>query len=260
MKLAVTGKGGVGKTTFSSLLARLYATEGRPVIAIDANPDANLALALGFSPEEKRNITPVSELDSLIEERTGVKPGSTAPFYKLNPKVDDIPQRFSISKNGVKLLILGTVKKGGSGCFCPESALLRSLMSFLVFQETDIVIMDMDAGVEHLGRGTSQGMDAFIIVVEPGKRSIQTAESIKKLASDLGIKRCYIVGNKITKESDKEFIKENTSGFEILGFINYQSKVAEADLKGESAFDHAPEVLEEIKIIREKLERVIKGG
>ncbi|MCX6013757.1 MAG: carbon monoxide dehydrogenase, partial [Chloroflexi bacterium] len=174
-------------------------------------------------------------------------------------KVDDIPQRFSISKNGVKLLILGTVKKGGSGCFCPESALLRSLMSYLVFLETDIVIMDMDAGVEHLGRGTSQGMDAFIIVVEPGKRSIQTAESIKKLSSDLGIKKCFVVGNKIKKDSDREFIKGNTSGFEVIGYINYHPELAEADLKGESVFDYASEVIKEIKIIKEKLESVIKG-
>jgi len=189
MKLAITGKGGVGKSTMASLLAWIYATEGNNVIAIDADPDGNLAAALGISIDEARNITPIAQLKELIQERTGVQAGSMGSFFKLNPKVDDIPERFSIQKDGIKLLVMGTVKSGGSGCLCPESALLKSLLSHLVLSRSDVVIMDMDAGVENLGRGTARAVDAFIIVVEPGQRSFQTARAVRDLGKDLGIER-----------------------------------------------------------------------
>ena len=254
MKLAITGKGGVGKTTLASLLARLYATEGKTVLAIDANPDANLALALGLSPEQARQITPIAEMEDLIEERTGAKPGSGAPFFKLNPRVDDIPERFSAKTDGIRLLIMGTVKTGGGGCMCPESALLRSLMNHLLLRETDVVIMDMDAGVEHIGRGTAGAVDAFVIVVEPGRRSIQTAEAIRGLANDLGIKECYVVGSKVTSDPDRQFIIDSMPDFQVLGFISYSPKIVEADLKGMSVYDAAPAAVAEVKVIKEKLE------
>ncbi|MBM4454665.1 MAG: carbon monoxide dehydrogenase, partial [Chloroflexi bacterium] len=146
MKLAITGKGGVGKTTTASLLARVYAAEGKNVIAIDANPDANLATALGINPDKAQNITPIAELQDLIEERTGAKKGSMGGFFKVNPKVDDIPEKFSIRSDGIQLLVMGTVKKGGSGCLCPEGALLKSLLSHLVLSRSEVVILDMDAG------------------------------------------------------------------------------------------------------------------
>ena len=260
MKLAITGKGGVGKTTLSSLLARFYASEGYAVLAVDANPDANLATALGIPAEEAKKIVPIAEMEDLIEERTGAKPGSSAPFFKLNPKVDDIPDRFSARIDGVRLLVMGTVKKGGGGCLCPEGALLRSLMTHLLFRATDVVILDMDAGVEHLGRGTAQFVDALIIVVEPGKRSIQTAESIRTLAQDLGIPKCYVVGSKTKSDADRMFIVDSTPQFELLGFINYSPKIAEADVKGASVFDADPAVVAEVKKIRDKLETLHKEG
>ena len=254
MKLAITGKGGVGKTTLASLLARLYATEGKAVLAIDANPDANLAMALGLPQDQARQITPIAEMEDLIEERTGAKPGSGAPFFKLNPRVDDIPERFSAKIDGIRLLIMGTVKTGGSGCMCPESALLKNLISHLLLRESDVVIMDMDAGVEHLGRGTAQAVDALIIVVEPGKRSIQTAEAIRGLAGDLGM-RYYVVGSKTQSDADRQFITSSMPDFEVLGFINYNPKIREADLSGVSAFDADPEVVAEVRSIKERLER-----
>lgn len=254
MKLAITGKGGVGKTTVASLLARLYAAEGKTVLAIDANPDANLALALGLPPEQARRITPISEMEDLIEERTGARPGSGAPFFKLNPRVDDIPERFSAKIDGIRLLIMGTVKKGGGGCMCPESALLRSLMNHLLLRETDVVILDMDAGVEHIGRGTAGAVDAFIIVVEPGRRSIQTAEAIRDLARDLGIETCYVVGSKVTSDADRQFIIDSMPDFQVLGFISHSPGIIEADLKGLSVYDAAPEAVAEVKAIKEKLE------
>ena len=255
-KLAITGKGGVGKTTLSSLLARLYAAEGNTVLAIDANPDANLGTALGIPVEELSRITPIAQMEELIQERTGGKPGTIGGFFKLNPRVDDIPERYSIAKDGVRLLVMGTVKKGGSGCMCPESALLRSLLNHLLLRRSEVVILDMDAGVEHLGRGTAESVDAFILVVEPGRRSLDTARTVRRLAQDIGIKKCYVVGNKVTSDVDRQFILENLPDFELLGFISYNPKLAEADRKGMSPFDIAPKVVSEVEVIKEKLEAI----
>jgi CO dehydrogenase maturation factor len=256
MKLAITGKGGVGKTTLASLLAHIYAAEGKAVLAIDANPDANLAMALGIPQEEADKIIPIAEMKDLIEERTGAKPGSKAAYFKLNPRVDDIPERFSAKIDGIRLLRMGSVKGGGTGCMCPENALLKALMSHLLFRESDVVVMDMDAGLEHIGRGTAQAVNAFIIVVEPGKRSVQTAKSIRKLAKDLNL-RTYIVGSKTKNEADRKFIIDSLSEFEVLGFINYNQKIIEADLKGISVFDSVPEAVAEVKQVKEKLDKLI---
>jgi len=258
MKLAIAGKGGVGKTTLASLLAMVYSTEGKKVIAIDANPDTNLASALGIPAEVARDIVPIVELEDLIEERTGAKPGTASPFFKLNPKVDDIPDRFSIKKGNIRLMVMGTVKGGGAGCICPESALLRGLLSHLLLDRSEVVIMDMDAGLEHLGRGTAQGVDAFIIVVEPGKRSFQTAEGVRRLAKELGVGQCYVVGSKTHNEADRQFIIDNLPGFEVLGFINHNPKIAEADRLGVGVFEFAPEAVEQAKKIKENLEASIR--
>jgi len=254
MKLAIAGKGGVGKTTVASLLARIYAAERKKVIAIDADPDANLATALGIPVEEARRITPIVELKDLIEQRTGAKPGTTGTYFKLNPKVDDIPERFSAQKDNVRLMVMGTVKGGGTGCICPESALLRSLLAHLLLERFEVVIMDMDAGLEHLGRGTAQGVEAFIIVVEPGQRSLETAKAIKRLAEDLGIGECYVVGSKTQSDADRQFIMDNLPGFEVLGFVNYNLRIVEADRQGWGIFESAPEAVEEVREIKTKLE------
>jgi CO dehydrogenase maturation factor len=255
MRLAIAGKGGVGKTTLASLLAMVYSAEGKRVIAIDADPDANLAGALGIPPEQARRITPISQLKDLIEERTGAKAGSFGAYLKLNPKVDDIPDRFSARKGNVRLMVLGTVKGGGAGCICPESALLRSLMAHLLLERSEVIIMDMEAGLEHLARGTASGVDAFIIVVEPGRRSLQTAESIQKLAKDLGIDKCYVVGCKTQNAADRLFITENMPGFEIIGFINYNPAIVQADRQGTGIYEAAPEAVLEVRQIKERLEQ-----
>ena len=252
MKIAVTGKGGVGKTTLSGTLARLFAAEGHKVLAIDADPDANLASALGMPEAKYKNITPFSKMKEVAKERTGAEEGFGTHFI-LNPKVDDLPEKYCIEHNGVKLLIMGTVEKGGGGCFCPENTLVKRLMQHLLVQRDEVVIMDMEAGIEHLGRGTSQSVDALLVVVEPGRRSIQTAEQIQKLAKDLGLNKVFVVGSKIQNEEDIKFIKDLLPGFPLLGTLSLSDEVKNADLLGVSPYDIGGKLLEEVKVIKERL-------
>ena len=255
-KIAISGKGGVGKTTLASLLAYIYADRGRKVIAIDADPDANLAAALGLSAEQTAEITPISEMEELIAERTGAQPGTYGTMFRLNPRVDDIPDRFSVEHRGIRLLVMGTVDRGGSGCICPESALLRNLVTHLFLRRDEVLIMDMEAGIEHLGRGTAQAVEAFIIVVEPGRRSIQTATAVRRLASDVGIRKLYVVGNKVRGPGDREFLSTHLAGFNVIGFLSASERAVEADLKGLAVYDLDPQMVEEAEAIADALEEV----
>jgi len=254
MKLAITGKGGVGKTTLAALLAHLYAQEGRTVLAIDADPDANLGSALGFSTQELARIRPIAEMKELVAERLGVQPGQYGGMFTLNPRVDDIPDRFSAVRKGVKLLILGTIQRGGAGCFCPESTLLKNLVRHLLVNRQEVIILDMEAGLEHLGRSTAAAVDAFIVVVEPGRRSTQTAQAIQKLACDIGVTRILIVGNKVRGAQDEAFIAQSLPGSEILGFLPYSPQAVESDREGEAIYEAAPELVERARAIKDRLE------
>ena len=256
MKVAITGKGGVGKTTFAATLARLYAAEGRPVLAADVDPDANLGLALGLTEEEVNAIVPVSKMKELARERTAANQSNT--FYKLNPEVSDLPDKLAREINGVKLLVMGTVDTGGSGCVCPEHVMLKAILSSLVFRKEDVVIMDMEAGLEHLGRGTASMMDQFIVVIEPGARSIQTYTRIKQLARDIGITKVRVVANKVRDDSDREFLKSRIPAEDLLGYISYNPEVIDADRRGLSPYDCSPSALAEIRAIKEKLDQTDK--
>ena len=240
MKIAISGKGGVGKTTLSALLAQVYADSGRDVLAVDADPSPCLAGALGFSEEQMSQLSPISEMDALIEERTGAKPGTTGGFFTLNPRVDDIPDRFSISHRGVRLLEMGAVDIGGTGCICPESAMLKTLFMHLLFRKDDVLILDMYAGVEHLGRATVDFVDAMLVVVEPTRRSIGTATQIKKLANDIGLSGLWLVGNKVRNEADADFLASASPDLPLLGYLPADLMVQEADRKGKSVYDYVP--------------------
>jgi CO dehydrogenase maturation factor len=238
MKIAITGKGGVGKTTLTALLAQTYADRGRDVLAVDADPSPCLAGALGFPPAIRAQLHPIAEMDALIEERTGAKPGSLGGFFTLNPRVDDIPERFSVLHRGVRLLEMGSVEAGGSGCICPEAAMLKTLFTHLLFRKDDILLLDMYAGVEHLGRATVDFVDAMLVVVEPTRRSLGTAAQIRKLAHDIGLQRLYLVGNKVRNEEEANFLQAGTPDMPVLGFLPADLKVQEADRLGIPVYDH----------------------
>jgi len=252
-KIAISGKGGVGKTTLAALLAHIYAEQERSVIAIDADPAGGLAEALGMPSDLAAQVTPVAEMEDLIYERTGAKPGTSGGFFSLSPRVDDIPDRFSVPYRGIRFLRLGTIESGGSGCICPESALLRALVTHLLLYRDDMMILDMEAGVEHLGRATAQAVDAFLVVIEPGRRSLTTAERVRDLARDIGIDRVYAVGNKVRGESDWAFMQDSTP-VPLLGYFSANPELTEADLRGEGVFDAAPRAVEEARAIVDALE------
>jgi len=253
MKLAITGKGGVGKTTLTALLAQSYADAGRQVLAVDADPSPCLAGALGFPAELREELKPIAEMDALIEERTGAKPGTVGGFFTLNPRVDDIPERFSILQRGVRLLEMGSVDLGGSGCICPESAMLKTLFTHLLFRQDDILLLDMYAGVEHLGRATVDFVDAMLVVVEPTRRSLGTAAQIKKLANDIGLQRLYLVGNKVRNEDEAKFLETETPDLPLLGYLPADLKVQEADRLGIPVYDY----VESLKIAADQIVKMI---
>ena len=231
MKIAVSGKGGVGKTTLSAFLVRYYASQGKNVLAIDADPDANLGHALGVT--NAGEITPISRMKELVAERTESTPGAFGGFFKLNPKVDDLPEKIALSVGErIRLMVMGGVKKGGSGCVCPESVLLKNLVQHLILRRDEVVVLDMEAGIEHLGRGTSKAVNSLIVVVEPGQRSIETAMRIKELAHDIGLSNIALVGNKIRGERDRDFLQKKLPEFRFLGFIPFDDQIIEADLRG----------------------------
>ncbi|MDI6785486.1 MAG: AAA family ATPase [bacterium] len=256
MKIAITGKGGVGKSTLAGILCRIYATQGYKVLAVDADPDANLANALGCLPEISSNIKPISHLRELINDRMGIKVDKS--FFKLNPKVDDLLDKYSIECfENLKLVVMGEVKKGGAGCYCPENTFLKNFFSHILIDQKDIMIMDMEAGIEHLSRGTASFVDAIVVVVEPGQRSIQTAKSILKLSYDIGISKIYLVGNKIFRKDQICLINNSFVGVKLIGSIFYDQEISILEQEGNSLFDSNLPIIKEVDNIRLFLEDII---
>lgn len=240
VRVAVSGKGGAGKTTLAAGLARLWAERGERVVAVDADPDANLAAALGASPEEAARCAPLSHMDDLIEERVGARPGASGGMLRLTPDVSDIVERCGIVVHGVTLLRMGTVERGGAGCLCPESTFLQALLRHVLLRSGASVVLDMEAGIEHLGRGTARGVDLMVVVVEPTSRSVQTARLVRGLAEDFGVPATVAVGNKLRSSEDEEYVREALGDIPLVAGIPESEAVRDADREGVSPFDADP--------------------
>lgn len=240
MKIAVSGKGGVGKTMIAGILARTLVQKGFRVLAIDADPNANLALTLGIPPSEAGKIVPLSENADLIEKKTGVKPESYGGVFRLSFAVDDIFDNFSIrSPDGVYLLVMGVVKSAGGGCMCPANALVRALLRHLLMKRTEAVVVDMEAGTEHLGRGTAESVDAMLVVAEANLKALETAKKVYNLSKELGIREAFIVGNKVAGPLDEDMIRQfcDDNGLPLLDLIPYDEEMRRADAQGKSLVD-----------------------
>ncbi len=237
MKLAISGKGGVGKSTLAAMFALKLAKQGNQVLAVDADPDANLASALGIGLEAQKAIVPIAKLKALIEERTGAKVKQYGQMFKLNPEVSDVAEKHAFSHRGVALLVLGAVETGGSGCACPESVLLRSLVTDLVLRKDQSLILDMEAGIEHLGRATAKGVDTMIVVVEPGQRSIDCALRVREMSEKIGIGSVKAIANKVVSDDDDAFIRQSLEGIDLLGSIPFSPALLAADRDGKSVLD-----------------------
>ncbi len=257
MKIAISGKGGVGKTTLAGVMARILAAKGKKVLAIDADPDSNLASAIGLPKDLSDRLSPIASMTTLIEERTGAQKGTFGAMFKLNPKVDDLPDELGVTYQGVKLLLLGCIPQGGGGCFCPENVLLKNLVRHVLVLRDEALIIDMEAGLEHLGRGSTSYVDGLIIVVEPGQRAIQTARQIKRLGEDLKIKKMMIVGNKVRSEEDRKVIEDHLSDFPILGHMSFNPVILQADREGKSPYDMDDRIKAEVEAILQELEKRI---
>ena len=258
MKVAVTGKGGVGKTSFSSLLAGLLAREGRRPLAIDADPDTNLADSLGFP--DAGGIVPIAEMKEMIAERMGTTPDSIGTFFKLNPRVSDIPDMFMREREGVRLIVMGMVKRGGAGCACPENAFLKVLLSHVLLGQDEDVVVDLEAGLEHLGRGTVAEVDGLAVVVEPTLRSLDTLFRVDQLAQDIGLKRIWPVANKIESEEDREFLQSNAPNHDFVGWLPYSRDVVKAHRGQMPVRDVEDKVWKEVESTLERMRRDIASA
>lgn len=256
VKLAISGKGGVGKSTLVAALALLIARRGRKVLAVDADPDANLSAIIGFPEKKQKQIIPIAGHAALIEERTGAKVREYGQIFKLNPDVSDISDNYAVIHEGVALLVLGAVSRGGGGCACPENVLIRALVTDLVLRRDDILIMDMEAGVEHLGRATARGVDTMIVVLEPGQSAVDSTRRIIRLAGDIGLDNILLVANKVRGSDDEKFIRQEFPDHELIGFIPYSDDLRRLNRSGHSVLDGLPEDM--IVRFEEILDRLVK--
>jgi CO dehydrogenase maturation factor len=229
LKIAIGGKGGVGKTTICAGLAQLFAESGFDVLAIDADPNANLASAFGIPAESSP--VPLIKMKELIAERTGASKDAVGTYFKLNPMVSDLPEKYWLEVDGLKLLVLGAITQAGAGCACPEGAFLKALLTYTILQRQELVLVDLAAGVEFMGRASVQGIDALVVVVEPSGRSIETANNMAKMAVDLGIRNVAAIGNKISDTTEIDAIKSQLKDITLLGTLSYSRVIQQADLK-----------------------------
>jgi len=255
VKIAIGGKGGVGKTTVCAIWAQLFAESGFNVLSIDADPNTTLGSAFGLAPQQCPE--PLIKMKQLIAERTGTGKDAVGAYFRLNPKVSDLPEKYWLETNGLKLLVLGAITQAGAGCACPEGAFLKALLRHTILQRQELVLVDLAAGVEFMGRASVQGIDAFVAVVEPGGRSIETANNIAKMAKELGIGCVGTIANKIAEPAQTEVIKSQLKDTVLLGTLGYSRSLQEADLRRAPVFGADAEVTEHLKQAKNKLVELI---
>ncbi|MBA7656689.1 hypothetical protein ES703_64616 [subsurface metagenome] len=249
------GKGGVGKTTVCAVWARIFAEDGFDVLAVDADPNTNLCAAFGIPSEQSPE--PLVKMKQLIAERTGTSKDTVGAYFRLNPKVSDLPEKYWLEVGGLKLLVLGGITQAGTGCACPEGAFLKALLTNTILQRQEVVLVDLAAGPEFMGRASVQGIDALVVVVEPGSRSIETAINIARMAKELGIKQVAAIVNKITDSGQVETIKSQLADMPILANIGYYPAVQEADLQQRSVFQASAELVEQLREAKNALTDLI---
>jgi len=255
VKIAIGGKGGVGKTTVCAIWAQIFAESGFDVLAIDADPNANLALAFGIASEKSPE--PLIRMKQLIAERTGTDKNAIGAYFRLNPKVSDLPEKYWLETNGLKLLVLGAITQAGAGCACPEGAFLKALLTHTILQRQEVVLVDLAAGVEFMGRASVQGINALILVIEPGSRSIETARNVARMAKELGIEFVGAIANKITENAQIEMIRSQLDDVILLGALKYSRLLQQADLRRASVFTADAEVTEELKRAKNQLAKLL---
>ncbi|MBN2137153.1 MAG: AAA family ATPase [Sedimentisphaerales bacterium] len=258
MKIAIGGKGGVGKTTVCAIWAEVFAENGCNVLAIDADPDTNLASAFGLSSEQAPE--PLISMKKLIAERTGTANQVVGAYFKMNPRVSDLPEKYALAVGNFKLLVLGAITQGGGGCACPEGAFLKALLTHTILQRQEVVLIDLAAGVEFMGRASIQGIDALLLVVEPGGRSIETACNMAEMAAELGIRCVAAIGNKITESGQVEWMKSQLKGITLLGTLPYSRALQQADLRRQRVFEADEAVTEELKLAKNKLTELLTSS
>ena len=258
VKIAIGGKGGVGKTTVCAVWARIFAEDGFDVLAIDADPNTNLCCAFGISSEQSPE--PLIKMKQLIAERTGTNKDALGAYFRLNPKVGDLPDKYWLEVNGLKLLVLGGISQAGAGCACPEGAFLKALLSHTILQRQEMVLVDLAAGPEFMGIASIQGIDALVVVVEPGSRSIETALNIARMAKELGVKQVAAIVNKITDTGQVGTIKSQLPNMTILANIRYSPAVQEADLQRKAVFQASEELAEQLRQAKNALTNLISSS
>lgn len=255
MKIAISGKGGVGKTTIASDLIRHLAGRGFSVYAVDADPDVSLGTALGVPDEELLDQTPLIDLKEVISEKMG-----DGALYPLNPRVDDVLDRYALDFKGIKLLRMGGVKAGGAACYCRENSFLKAIVDSLVLDRDEVVVMDMGAGIEHLTRGTASGVDAMLVITEPTPISVRTAKVIGKLAGELGIERVRYVGNKVRTDRERRFLEESFAPGELWAVLPYDEEMLEGSLEGGGSTPAKGQVAERVAAIADRLVAESRAG